>query len=158
MIMALLNVETHTLPQLLSRRNHRFLQQQAARTTAALPNQERLISSLNHMASIGLQPDGSVCRRGFSQTDVLGRNQLTSWMRDLGLQVRVDAAGNLIGRLEGSEPDLPALVTGSHLDTVPTGGRFDGVLGVLAGLEAVSGIQANEPRSCRRISQYYWSF
>ena len=137
MIVALLNAETHPLPQLLSRRNHRFPLQQAARTPAVLPNQERLISSLNHMASIGLQPDGSVCRRGFSQADVLGRNQLTSWMRDLGLQVRVDAAGNLIGRLEGSEPDLPALVTGSHLDTVPTGGRFDGVLGVLAGLEAV---------------------
>ena len=137
MIVALLNAEPPTLLQLLSRRNHRFPQQQAARTTAALPNQERLIRSLNQMAAIGLQPDGSVCRRGFTQADVLGRNQLTTWMRDLGLQVRVDAAGNLIGRLEGSEPSLPALVTGSHLDTVPTGGRFDGVLGVLAGLEAV---------------------
>ena len=136
-VIALLNVRKPTLPQLLYKRNHRFPSQQAARTSAVRPNQERLIRSLNQMAAIGMQPDGSVCRRGFSQADAIGRNQLMTWMRDLGLQVRVDAAGNLIGRLDGLDPALPALVTGSHLDTVPTGGRFDGVLGVLAGLEAV---------------------
>ncbi len=62
-------------------------------------------------------------------------------MKQLGMQVRVDAAGNLIGRLEGLDPHRPALVTGSHLDTVPTGGRFDGALGVLAGLEACRALQ-----------------
>ena len=95
------------------------------------------------MASIGLQTDGSVCRRGFSETDVQGRDQLAAWMTAIGLNVRVDAAGNLIGRLEGSDPKLPALLTGSHLDTVPTGGRFDGALGVLAGLEAIRSLQDN---------------
>ena len=89
------------------------------------------------MASIGRQADGSVGRRGFSAADVEGREQVALWMREAGMAVRVDPAGNLIGRLEGLQPHLPALVTGSHLDTVPTGGRFDGVLGVLAGLEAV---------------------
>ena len=87
------------------------------------------------MASIGHQADGSVCRRGFSDADVAGRDQLAAWMQQVGMAVRVDAAGNLIGRLEGREPHRPVLMTGSHLDTVPTGGRFDGVLGVLAGLE-----------------------
>ena len=89
------------------------------------------------MSRIGLQSDGSVCRRGFSTADVEGRDKLAEWMSDSGMQVRVDSAGNLIGRLPGLDSSLPALVTGSHLDTVPTGGRFDGVLGVLAGLEVV---------------------
>ena len=105
------------------------------RQSALAPNRERLIQSLDRMASIGQQADGSVCRRGFSDADVAGRDQLAEWMRGVGMAVRVDAAGNLIGRLEGREPHRPALMTGSHLDTVPTGGRFDGVLGVLAGLE-----------------------
>ena len=109
--------------------------------SAVLPDKTRLVQSLKHMASIGLQPDGSVCRRGFSELDVQGRDQLSAWMREAGLQVHVDAAGNLIGRLEGSDPALPALLTGSHLDTVPTGGRFDGALGVLAGLEVIRSLQ-----------------
>ncbi|MAV11192.1 MAG: Zn-dependent hydrolase [Synechococcus sp. MED850] len=111
--------------------------------TAVRPNKTRLVRSLNEMASIGLQTDGSVCRRGFSETDVQGRDQLAAWMAAIGLNVRIDAAGNLIGRLEGSDPELPALLTGSHLDTVPTGGRFDGALGVLAGLEAIRSLQDN---------------
>ena len=95
------------------------------------------------MASIGLSPDGSICRRGFSPEDRQGREQLSAWMNDAGMQVRVDSAGNLIGRLDGLDSSLPALVTGSHLDTVPTGGRFDGVLGVLAGLEVARTLQAS---------------
>ena len=107
------------------------------------PNNERLMGSLTEMSAIGLQPDGSVCRRGFSAEDVEGRALLARWMREAGLQVRIDTAGNLIGRLQGLDPDRPALLTGSHLDTVPTGGRFDGVLGVLAGLEACRSLQDN---------------
>ena len=95
------------------------------------------------MATIGTNSDGSVCRRGFSQKDVEARILLSGWMTDAGLSVRIDSAGNLIGRLEGIARDLPALVTGSHIDTVPTGGRYDGVLGVLAGLEVVRTLQSN---------------
>ena len=104
-------------------------------SSVAAPNRDRLIQSLDRMATIGLQSDGSVCRRGFTKADVAGRDQLAAWMQQVGMAVRVDAAGNLIGRLEGREPHLPVLMTGSHLDTVPTGGCFDGALGVLAGLE-----------------------
>ena len=95
----------------------------------------RLNAGLDRMAAIGTNPDGSVCRRGFTEQDVEARILLSGWMKDAGLKVRIDTAGNLIGRLEGAVPGLPALVTGSHIDTVPTGGRYDGVLGVLAGLE-----------------------
>jgi N-carbamoyl-L-amino-acid hydrolase len=101
----------------------------------------RLLASLEAMAEVGLQSDGSICRRGFSAEDRQGRERLSEWMIDAGLSLRIDAAGNLIGRLEGSDPSLPALVTGSHLDTVPTGGRYDGTLGVLAGLEVVRALQ-----------------
>ena len=113
----------------------------AVRKAAVIPNRARLIQSLDQMASIGLQADGSVCRRGFSATDVQGRDQLAAWMKESGMQVRVDTAGNLIGRLEGQDSALPVLMTGSHLDTVPTGGRFDGVLGVLAGLEVARALK-----------------
>ncbi len=97
----------------------------------------RLLAAIESMAEVGAQPDGSVCRRGFSPDDRRGRERLGSWLQEAGLSVRVDAAGNLIARREGLEPTLPALVTGSHLDTVPTGGRYDGALGVIAGLEVM---------------------
>lgn len=86
------------------------------------PNGLRLLAALEAMAEVGAQPDGSICRRGFSPEDRQGRELLGRWLREAGLSVRVDAAGNLIARREGLEPSLPALVTGSHLDTVPTGG------------------------------------
>ena len=69
----------------------------------------------------------------FTEDDCKARTLFSEWLIAAGASVRIDAAGNLVGRIEGTEPGLPALVTGSHLDTVPTGGRFDGALGVLAG-------------------------
>ena len=110
------------------------------------PDSTRLQSALEQLATIGAQDDGSVCRRGFTPTDCDGRQLVARWMREAGLTIRVDPAGNLIGRLEGSEPGLPALVTGSHLDTVPTGGHFDGALGVMAGLEVVRTLQEQGQR------------
>jgi acetylornithine deacetylase/succinyl-diaminopimelate desuccinylase-like protein len=67
-----------------------------------------------------------------------------SWMEEAGLEVEVDERGNLVGRLRGTKPQLPEAWTGSHLDSVPSGGRFDGVLGVVAGLEAVSAVGQSE--------------
>ena len=93
------------------------------------------------MAAIGLQDDGSVKRLAFSPEDRQARALFSNWLQAAGASVRVDAAGNLIGRIEGTETGLPALVTGSHLDTVPTGGRFDGALGVLAGLEVMRSLK-----------------
>ena len=143
MVKRSLDLKATALPSLLTKR------QVIARSKAQVgirPNRERLMRSLSEMAAIGLQPDGSVCRRGFSAEDVAGRALLARWMDEAGLQVRIDTAGNLIGRLQGLDPDRPALMTGSHLDTVPTGGRFDGVLGVLAGLEVCRSLQDNSIR------------
>lgn len=67
-----------------------------------------------------------------------------SWMEDGGLEVEVDGRGNVVGRLRGSRPELPEVWTGSHLDSVPSGGRFDGALGVVAGLEAVASVGPSE--------------
>jgi allantoate deiminase len=67
-----------------------------------------------------------------------------AWMREAGLDVTVDAAGNLVGRLPGARPELPEVWTGSHLDSVPRGGRFDGALGVVAGIEAVERLGRRE--------------
>ena len=96
----------------------------------ATVDETRLGKSLEIMAAIGLQNDGSVKRLAFSDEDLQARSLFIDWLKAAGASVRIDPAGNLIGRIEGSEPGLPALVTGSHLDTVPTGGRFDGALGL----------------------------
>ena len=93
------------------------------------------------MAAIGLQSDGSVKRLAFTEADGRARTLFSEWLIAAGASIRIDPAGNLIGRIEGTEPGLPALVTGSHLDTVPTGGRFDGALGVLAGLEVIRSLK-----------------
>ena len=102
--------------------------------------------SIEQLALLGAQDDGSVCRRGFTKADCEGRQRVARWMEEAGLSIRVDAAGNLIGRWDGVEPGLPALVTGSHIDTVPTGGHFDGALGVLAGLDVVRTLKASGRR------------
>ncbi len=111
-----------------------------------IPDAERLHRSIEQLAQVGAQKDGSVCRRGFTKADSYGRQLVARWMTEAGLNVRVDPAGNLIGRWDGEDSDLPALVTGSHIDTVPTGGHFDGALGVLAGLEVVRTLQAEGRR------------
>ena len=97
---------------------------------------ERLMARLAQLAEIGPIEDGGNCRLALSDEDKVGRDRVCGWMRELGLEVAVDAIGNIFGCRRGSE-DLPPVMTGSHIDTVRTGGRYDGNLGVLAGLEAV---------------------
>ncbi|WRH67606.1 MAG: M20/M25/M40 family metallo-hydrolase [Planktothrix sp. GU0601_MAG3] len=98
-------------------------------------NSDRLYHRINTLAEIGQQPSGSICRLAFSPEDLQARATVKQWMLEAGMTVRTDAAGNLIGRYPGKSPTAPALATGSHIDTVPTGGRYDGALGVLAGIE-----------------------
>lgn len=101
---------------------------------------DRLNQSLDDLAQIGQLANGGVRRLAFTPEDVQGRELVRRWMRQAGMTVRLDAAGNLIGRLPG-QTDGPALATGSHIDTVPSGGRFDGHLGVLAGIEIARTLQ-----------------
>ncbi|MDO5015945.1 MAG: Zn-dependent hydrolase [Eubacteriales bacterium] len=98
-------------------------------------NIERIIERLELLYECGLQEDGTHTRMAFSQEDQKGRALFETWCEEAGLTVRQDAAGNVIARLEGRQADSPAIIMGSHLDTVPDGGKFDGVLGCVSGLE-----------------------
>ena len=98
-------------------------------------NRDRLWADLMALGDLTEQ-DRPYTRRSFTPMFDAGRAFLISRLKEAGLSVRVDEAGNLIGRLEGSEPGLDAIAMGSHSDTVPAGGRFDGIAGVIAALEA----------------------
>ena len=99
----------------------------------------RLMAHLHALAEIGQTAEGACCRLALSDEDRAGRDQVVQWMRELGLAVQIDGIGNIFGRRAGSagNQDLAPVMTGSHIDTVRTGGRYDGNYGVLAGLEVV---------------------
>ena len=97
---------------------------------------ERLLADLRALTLVGATPDGGVHRPAYSDEDLKARDMVRGWMRAAGLAVRIDSAGNTFGRREGREPGLAPIIIGSHTDSVPHGGRFDGPLGTLAALEA----------------------
>lgn len=96
---------------------------------------ERLWQSLMDMAQFGATPKGGVRRIALTPEDKAGRDQFVAWCRESGLAITIDSMGNIFARREGSDPALPPVVSGSHLDTQPSGGRFDGCYGVMAALE-----------------------
>jgi N-carbamoyl-L-amino-acid hydrolase len=100
-------------------------------------NGERLWASLMELATIGATEKGGVCRLAASDLDGEARRLFISWCEAAGCAVTVDRIGNIVARRPGRNPDLPPVMAGSHLDTQPTGGRFDGAYGVMAGLEVV---------------------
>jgi N-carbamoyl-L-amino-acid hydrolase len=97
----------------------------------------RLWDSLMAMASIGATPKGGVRRLALTAVDRAGRDQFRGWCEAAGLAVRIDAIGNMFARRPGRDPDRPPVLFGSHLDSQPSGGKFDGALGVIAGLEVM---------------------
>ncbi|SDI40520.1 Zn-dependent hydrolase [Alteribacillus bidgolensis] len=99
-----------------------------------------LADRLASLAEIGKTEDGGVTRYVYTEEEADAKKLFRSWMENAGLKVREDAVGNMYGRLEGKEPELPALLTGSHLDTVPNGGAFDGSLGCVSSLMAIEAI------------------
>jgi N-carbamoyl-L-amino-acid hydrolase len=114
--------------------------------SALFINSDRLNQSIEKLAQIGQVADGGVTRIAFSPEDIAARNLVQKWMIEAGMNVRIDAAGNIIGCYEGKQANFPALATGSHIDTVPNGGRYDGALGVLAGIEIVRTFNENNIR------------
>ena len=106
-------------------------------STCLAINGERLLQRIAQLAQIGAIDGGGVCRLALTDEDKAGRDQVVSWMRDLGMSVEIDQIGNIIGTRAG-RLDVAPVMTGSHIDTVRTGGRYDGNLGVLAGLEVVA--------------------
>ena len=100
-------------------------------------NGERLWNSLMELAKLGATEKGGVCRIALTDLDRQGRDLFTRWAREAGCEVRVDRIGNIFARRAGRDNTRPPVVTGSHIDTQPTGGKFDGNYGVLAGLEVI---------------------
>lgn len=101
-------------------------------------NRKRIEANLRAFARIGYSRDGGMNRLAFSRNDLRARQLLLHVLQNLGASAHIDGFGNVFARLEGSEPDLPPLLIGSHLDAVPQGGRFDGSVGVTAALEVLS--------------------
>ena len=105
-------------------------------------SKERLLERFARMRKFTGEGDGpGIYRLAFTDADWQARNYLTGLMREVGLVVREDAFGNVIGRWEGADPSLPAVMFGSHADSVPNGGNYDGVLGILAAIETVQSLK-----------------
>lgn len=96
----------------------------------------RLRARLDALAEVGAIDGGGCCRLALTDADREGRDLVVTWMWDLGLRVDIDGIGNVVGTWPPDRFDAPVMA-GSHIDTVSTGGRYDGHLGVLAGLEAI---------------------
>ncbi|MDP2355695.1 MAG: Zn-dependent hydrolase [Beijerinckiaceae bacterium] len=119
-------------------------------------NGERLWGSLIEMARVGGTPRGGCNRQTLTPEDRQGRLLFKRWCEEAGMSVRVDRLGSMFARFEGRE-NLAPIVIGSHLDTQPTGGKFDGVLGVLAGLEAVRCLRESGYTPRRPIEIVNWT-
>lgn len=108
-------------------------------------------------AQFGATPEGGVDRPALSPVEIGARAELVRWARALGLEAYTDKLANLFLRLPGAEPDLPPLLIGSHIDSQPTGGRFDGVYGVLSAFEVVEAIRRSGVRPRRSIEIVAWT-
>lgn len=106
-------------------------------------NSERLWESHMEMARIGATPKGGVARLALTDLDRQARDLFIAWCRDAGCEIRVDRVGNIFASRAGLVAERPPVMTGSHLDTQPLGGKFDGIYGVLAGLEIVRTLNEN---------------
>ena len=100
-------------------------------------NRERLWESIMEMAKIGPGKRGGNCRLALTDSDIEGRNLFQKWAKEAGCILRLDSMGNIFAKRNGKNPDASPILSGSHLDTQPSGGRFDGILGVLGALEVV---------------------
>jgi N-carbamoyl-L-amino-acid hydrolase len=118
---------------------------------------ERLWRSLMQLAKIGATPKGGVRRVTLTPADREGRERFALWCREAGLELRVDAIGNMFARRAGREAAAPPVVMGSHLDTQPNGGRFDGAYGVMAGLEIMRALNDAGARTRAPLEVACWT-
>ena len=115
-------------------------------------NGDRLIARIEALAAMERKDDGTSNRLALTDADRRGRDQVVQWMREAGLQVRIDRIGNITGSLSGRNGGRPVM-TGSHIDTVGNGGRYDGIYGVIAGAVALicGGWSGTTSMRCRRL-------
>jgi N-carbamoyl-L-amino-acid hydrolase len=130
----------------------------AATTSPKLAvNGERLWRSLMDLARIGATAKGGVCRLALTDLDRQGRDLVVGWAKEAGLSVTVDKIGNVFMRRAGKNPNLPPIACGSHIDTQPTGGKFDGNYGVLAGLEVIRTLNDHGIETDAPVEVIFWT-
>ncbi|MDY7540598.1 Zn-dependent hydrolase [Undibacterium sp. RTI2.1] len=125
--------------------------------TSVRINGDRLWKSLMELAQIGATPKGGVKRLALTDLDKQGRDLVTGWAKQAGMSVTIDKIGNVFMRRDGTNNSLPPIVSGSHIDTQPTGGKFDGNYGVLAALEVVRTLNDNNIKTEAPIEVAFWT-
>lgn len=120
-------------------------------------NGDRLWASLMELAQIGATAKGGVCRLALTDLDRQGRDLVTRWAKEAGMTVTIDKIGNGFMRRPGRNNSLPPIMTGSHIDTQPTGGKFDGNYGVLAGIEVVRTLNDHGIETEAPIEMAFWT-
>jgi N-carbamoyl-L-amino-acid hydrolase len=120
-------------------------------------NGERLWASLMELAKVGATAKGGVCRLALTDLDKQGRDLVLGWARDAGMEITIDKIGNGFMRRRGRNNSLAPIVTGSHIDTQPTGGKFDGNYGVLAGIEVVRTLNDHGIETEAPIEVAFWT-
>jgi N-carbamoyl-L-amino-acid hydrolase len=120
-------------------------------------NGERLKYTLVEMAKIGATPGGGVQRLTLSQEDKRARDLFLSWLREIDLNITIDEMGNIFGKRAGKNNTLPPVLIGSHIDSQPRGGRFDGILGVMGALEGLRVIHENRIETQRPVMIVDWT-
>ncbi len=118
----------------------------ADKPRSASVNDARIQQHITELSKFGANPEGGVSRVAFSDADIAGREYIQKLMQAAGLAVRIDAAGNIIGRREGRDPKLPPIMIGSHTDSVPGGGNYDGDVGTLGAIEVAQVLQERGTR------------
>lgn len=106
-------------------------------------NADRIEQRIQKLSEFGKNPEGGVSRVAFSDADIQGRKYIMDLMEGAGLQVRIDPAGNILGRKSGTVPSLPPILFGSHIDSVPKGGNYDGDVGVIGAIECIEVMREN---------------
>ncbi|MCF8105132.1 MAG: M20 family metallo-hydrolase [Desulfohalobiaceae bacterium] len=120
-------------------------------------NGARLRKTLEEMARIGGTPGGGVQRLALSDEDKQARDLFVRWLEELNLEISIDEMGNIFGRRPGKNNDLPPVMSGSHIDSQPKGGRFDGILGVMGPLEVLRTLQENSIETERPLIVVAWT-
>ena len=120
-------------------------------------NGKRLQYTLEEMAKIGGTPGGGVQRLTLTDEDKQARDLFVSWLKELNLEIAIDEMGNIFGKRAGKNNDLPPVMSGSHIDSQPKGGRFDGILGVMGPLEVLRTLNENNIETERPIVIVDWT-